>query len=184
MATHKKRRTAAQKRATAKMLAANRARRRRSTVHHVKRAARRYRRNPSPRMGALMPLLTESLQGALGAVVVNAAFSFLPLPATLKTGTVSNVTKGALAVGLGMLMPRNRMIAHMVKGSLTLTMYDAVKGVVGTAIPGMAGLGYYPGGAVMRAPAIGASPAPALSEYVNSGAMAGLEAVDEYVYNY
>jgi len=196
------RRTAAQKRATAKLVAMNRARRaparrraranppstyaanpirrRRHTARTVRRAARRsYRRNPVARAGNLMQLLTHSLQGALGATLINTAYNFVPLPAMLKTGNLQYVSKGALAVLLGMFV-KNRMVAEMVKGSLTVTMHDAIKDIAGTMIPGMP-LGYYSGGqTVGYQPGVRAAPSPsALSEYINRPGMAGMAEMHE-----
>lgn len=196
-------RTAAQKRATAKLVAMNRARRapaRRARARHhspavyapnpirrrrhatrtVRSAARRrYRRNPVPRTGNLMHLLTSSAQGAMGAIVINTAFNFVPLPAMLKTGSMQYVAKGALAVMLGMFV-RNRMVAEMVKGSLTVTMHDAIKDIAGTMIPGMP-LGYYSGGQTIGyQPGVRAAPSPsALSEYINRPGMAGMAEMHE-----
>lgn len=190
-------RTAAQKRATARLVAANRARgraparrrvkhrspavyaanpvhRRRRTARKVHHAARRhYKRNPAMRTGNLMQLLTHSFQGALGATLINTAYNFVPLPAMLKTGNLQYVSKGALAVLFGMFV-KNRMVAEMVKGSLTVTMHDAIKDIAGTMIPGMP-LGYYSGGQTMLPPGMRAAPAPsALSEYINRPGMAGM----------
>lgn len=197
----KRRRTAAQRRATAKMIAANRSRRRsnpvsalanprkrrtrrRNPVAANPRRTRRYRRNPIG--GNITNMLTASVQGAAGAMVVNAAYNFLPLPDMLKTGVMSSVTKGALAVGLGMfggkVLP-GRVAAEMAKGALTVTMYDALKGVVDGVV---SGLGYYTGGMTfpdVAALSVARTPAPQLSEYVNMPAFerAG---VSEYMSEY
>lgn len=193
-------RTAAQKRATAKLVAMNRAKRkprtnpRRKGVvrtasyasnpgHRSRRVTRRvsrrsYRRNPAGRRGNLMGLLLSSFQGAAGAMVVNTAFNYLPLPAMLTAGPMKHVAKGALAVGLGMLV-KNRMVAEMVKGSLTVTMHDALKENLASLIPG-ANLGYYAGGAQAGfTPRFNAQPAPALSEYVNSPGMSGMGSMSD-----
>lgn len=184
--TRRSRRTAAQRRATAKMLAArwgtrraSPVRRRRRRTMSVARVRRHYRRNPSPRIGNVMGLLTNAATGAAGAIAVNAVYGMLPLPATLKTGNMAHVTKAAIAIGLG-AMVRNRMVSEMVKGSLTVTAYDVIKGLVGNAIPGLQGMGYYPGGAILPAPMQTALPAPTVSEYVNSG----MEGIDEYLSTY
>jgi hypothetical protein len=139
-----------------------------------------YRRNPSVR-GNLSGLLMGSFQGALGAIGVDVIYNFIPLPATMKTGNMQYIAKGVVAIGLGMLI-RNRMVSKMVEGSLTVTMYNAVKNLAGGMIPGLSGLGYYPGGAMVASAVPSTRPAPALSEYVNMPGMHGLNSVDEYVH--
>jgi hypothetical protein len=120
-----------------------------------------------------MPMLTDSAIGAVGAVGVTSLFSFLPLPMTMKSGMTGHLAKGATAVLFGMIgskiLPRG-MAGKMAQGSLTVTMYDALKENLGGMVPGLAGIGYFPGGMVAtRVPRMGAQPAPMLSEYVNSG---------------
>lgn len=150
-------------------------RHRRARRARVSRRVRRYVQRVSTSRG-LMPLLMDSAQGAVGAVTVNAAFNFLPLPATMKSGMVGTLAKAGVAIGLGMLAPRNRMVANMVKGSLTVTLYDALKGM---GIPGLAGLGYY-----QPAMAMPTVQRPALAEYVNGpGSFAAVADVSEYVGN-
>jgi hypothetical protein len=196
----RKHRTAAQKRATAKLVALNRAKRRtpkrrvarrapvaayaanpaprkrarRRSVSSVRARVRKYRRNPSGRSMSVMPLLKDSAMGAVGAVAVTALYSFMPVPATFATGNMAHVAKAAFAVLIGTLgrkvLPAG-MASKMAAGSLTVTMYEALKDNIGASVPGMHGIGYYPGGRVMsNYPASNAAPAPAaLSEYINRG---------------
>lgn len=196
----RKHRTAAQKRATAKLVALNRAKRRpakrrvarrahavtyaanpaprrhrrRHAVSGVHHRIRKYRRNPSGRSMAVMPLLKDSAMGAVGAVAVTALYSFMPVPATFATGNMAHVAKAAFAVLIGTLGRKvlpGGMASKMAAGSLTVTMYEMLKDNIGASIPGLHGLGYYPGGRVMSSyPAMQAAPAPAaLSEYINRG---------------
>lgn len=168
-----------------------RARRKRNTVsgYFPNPHRRSYRRNPSSSATTkVMPLLKDSAIGAVGAIAVDALFHFLPIPVTWKTGTMANVAKGSVAVALGLfghkLLPRG-MAGKLAQGSLTVTMYDAIKAPVSNMFPTL-GLGYYPGGmTTQHYPMMNAAPAPALSEYINSG-MAGMDslaAVDEYMGN-
>lgn len=144
MSTRRKTRSPAQKAATKRMLAANRARRapayksnpaprkRRTTARHVahsvRRATRRYRRNPigSDMSAMFMP----AMQGAAGALTVNTLLNYLPLPLTLTTGTTRFLTQGVAAVLLGTfggkIMPR-QMAQRMAVGSLTVSMHSAAK---------------------------------------------------------
>lgn len=177
-ATH---RTAAQKAATKRMVAANRARRsghKRSVVHHyapnpaparrrrarhslagVARTVRRYKRNPISSGGSgIKHMMVTSLQGAAGGLVVNTAMNWLPLPAAMKVGKMRFVAQGAVAVLLGVagrkVLPR-RVAENMAVGSLTITMHDALKEIVGSIVPGMrlGEVGYYSPGYPVDAPA-------------------------------
>lgn len=150
------------------------------TVHH-----RRYKRNPAGRMSGLVPMLKDSAIGAVGAVAIEALFGFLPIPMSWKMGRMMMVAKGATAVAVGMfgnkLLPSG-MAGKMAVGSLTVTMHDALKPFVAHVMPSL-NMGYYPGGMLMEnVPGSTAQPAPALSEYLNSG-MHGMDAVDEYMGN-
>jgi len=153
---HKRRRSAAQKAATRKMLAARfgkrtaaRAhvnpikRRRRHHVHHahaMHHRRRRYRLNP--RGGGVVGMLTSTLvpaaMGAVGGLGVNILIGFLPLPAMLKTGMMRTVTTILGAVGLGAVvsMVSSRRTGELVAaGAVTVTLYDALKGIVVRTFP-------------------------------------------------
>lgn len=195
----KRRRSAAQKAATARMLAARRAkyshnpspRKRRhsrrkmhhnpSARHHVKRAyhrirhhARRYRRNPSPRLGGLGNMLMPAVYGAGGALAIDLVTGYLPLPLAIKVSPARHLIKGLLAVGMGMVF-RGRIGSEMAKGGLTVALHDAAREAVQTFAPSvqlgaeptvqdLAGIGYY-------SPA--ATGEPALGFYQDQG-MAGM----------
>lgn len=178
-------RSPAQKAATRRMLAANRTRkapatrrRRRnpvsalSTVHT--RRARRRARNPIA-MGGIMSSLTDAAIGAGGALAVDMAFNFLPLPATLKTGMAGTAAKAATAIAIGTLGRKvlGRTAGKMAAGALTVIAYDALKAYV-PGVATVAGLGYMSPGL----PA-GYLPQQGVGEYVQSRNMAG---VAEYIY--
>lgn len=117
-------------------------RRRRSTLRAV---SRRARRNPIGMTG-IMGSLMSAFTGAAGAVGVNAVYNLLPLPATMKTGMTGSATKMALAVGLGMIAKPmvGRAAGKMVEGSLTVTAFEVVQGLLPVNMGGssVAGLGY------------------------------------------
>ncbi len=208
-------RSAAQKRATARMLAANRARRggaKRRTVKarrsHAVYAAnpaprrRKYKRNPiaaranprrrrhykrNPASLGIMPLLTEATIGAAGALAVNTAVNWLPLPDALNTGLAKQAVKGAAAVALGlfggMVLPR-ATARKMAAGSLTVTVHEILQSTLSGMLPS-AKLGFYPGGApapdmsrlMLANPArqsMGTNTMAGMSEYIRKTEMQGM----------
>jgi hypothetical protein len=180
-------RSPAQKAATRRMLAANRRtrhaapKRRRnpiaaSAVHRVTRRTRRARsRNPIGMTG-IMSGITDAAIGAGGALAVDMAFNYLPLPANMKTGMVGVAAKAATAIALGTVGRKvlGRTAGKMAAGALTVIAYDALKGFVPGAASPVAGLGYFNPGL----PA-GYLPQQGMGEYINSSNMAG---VSEYIY--
>jgi len=127
-------------------------RRRNSTAMRVTRSStrRRARRNPIGMTG-VMGDLVGAVQGAGGALAVNAAMNILPLPASLKTGWGATASKIGLAVALGMLGRKvlGRSAGKMAEGAMTVAAYEAISGMVPTTFggsapaAGVAGLGYY-----------------------------------------
>lgn len=148
--------------------------RRRSRVARARNRMRSYRRNPIANTSrGIVPMLKDSALGAVGAVAVTSIHSFIPMPDAFKTGNMMYVSKAVLAVAFSILAGKvmSKSTANkMASGSLTVTMYEALKDNVGGMIPGLNGLGYYPGGRVVsNYPRMNGRPAPALSEYVNQG---------------
>lgn len=128
-------------------------------VHHK----RRTRRNPARRSvggvssASIMSALKSAGLGAGGAIAVDALFGFAQsyLPASLATDKDASgatqygyyVAKGALAFGAGMLAKKAigaAKAAHMVQGSLTVTLHDLAKNFLTTNVPSVT-LGKYPG---------------------------------------
>lgn len=183
----KKRHTAKRHHARAAVYAANPAPRRhkprsyaRNPIHHVRRHRKHYRRNPIGSVGGIGNLLMQSFQGAAGGVLVNTAFNYIPLPASLSTGNLRYIAKGALAILLGVagrkVMPA-KLATNMAVGSLTITMHEAITGFAATMLPSvkLGGIGYYTGGYPASAiPMSRSAPAPqtrGMAEYVRSGGM-------------
>jgi len=163
-------------------------RRRRSVVSRVRHAAKRrtYRRNPSsPSRVNIMGMLKGGFTGGLGAVAVNTAFNFLPLPAMMKTGNIAYVSKAALAIALGMfgrkLLPGSTA-ARMAEGSLAVTFHDAIVALAVPILPALrlGEVGYVGGGYAMDYMPNTSQAAPQLSEYINSG-MGEYQNMGEYV---
>ena len=143
MLVNPKRRT---KRKTAK---ANPKRRRKTTRRRsTKRAAprrrvtrRRARRNPkfslrSIQRDAIMPAAI----GGVGALGLDLAFAFLPIPANFKTGIIGSVAKLAGAVVLGNVVGNlagKKTGEAFTLGAVTIQAYGLVKNLVQNAAPGL-----------------------------------------------
>lgn len=189
----RKRRTAAQKRATAKLVASNRKRRsapkrrRRSVAasagaavrtvrrryHSVARSVRRRARSRTTRatMGGIMGTVKHGLIGGAGAVAVDVIASKIPLPASLQSGIGGAAAKVGIAIATGMLLGKviNKSTAHeMAAGSITVTSYQLIRGLVGgfvglngiTDINGMGGVGFY-------SPALTVDGADSMGQYMS-----------------
>jgi len=146
---------------------------------------RRRRSNPIGGMfGGITGQLMTALKGAGGAIVVNAAYNYIPLPAMLRAGRMQYVAKGALAILLGTFGRRflGSMASDMARGALTvITTQAAVDLLSNTGLrlgdmggESYSGVGYYSPGQVVEG----------LGEYVgesyNPGDMESQE-VAEYV---
>ena len=149
-----------------------RARRRRSPKRrHVSRARRsnpirihrkraRRRRNPLSLRGmggGLVGQLMSALKGAGGAIANDALYTYLPLPAMLKAGPMSLVTRALGAFGVGYLVSMvagRNLGARMTEGALTVLTYQAVKPMVAGVLPlagdEIEGLGYYSPGMILQ----------------------------------
>lgn len=157
-----------------------------SRVRHIAKR-RTYRRNPSsPSRVNIMGMLKGGFTGGMGAVAVNTAFNFLPLPAMMKTGNIAYVSKAALAIALGMfgrkLLPGSTA-ARMAEGSLAVTFHDAIVAIAGPMLPSLrlGEVGYVGGGYAMDYMPNTSQAAPQLSEYINSPGMGEYQNMGEYV---
>lgn len=197
----RKTRTAAQRRATAKLVALNRARRRAKnpaprrrtraksggsksiTIRQSNPVRRiRRRRNPTNPVGGAMGLINSALLGTAGATLVNVTTNFLPLPPMLSTGYAKYLTRGALAIVMGLfgrrLMGRNAL--KMAEGALTVALTDAVQ----LAGAGMKmNLGYYAPAEQYVTPAPMLS-APGMGEYMSGMGDIEEQGVGEYMSGY
>lgn len=174
MAARKKPRSAAQKAATRKMLAANRARRkpvrarrtakrrtlttyasnpikrrkrRASTLSAV--SVRRRRRSNPIKSDLIKSVLMPSITAAGGALMLDVAWGYLPIPANLKTGPLQHLAKGvgALAIGyLGSKVVKKQTAEALAVGALTVVFHGAAKDLIAKMMPslrlGMVNAGY------------------------------------------
>ena len=132
-----------------------RRRRRRTTV-------RRRRRNPARRATritarSIQKNLTVAAQGAAGAIGLDIALAYIPLPAQLSGPFATPVVKGLAAVGLGavagMVGMRADTATRMTEGALTVQLHSIGKNMLGQFMPNIAlseyldtGVGYYGSG--------------------------------------
>lgn len=178
----KKRRSAAQRAATKKMIAANRRKRRgnpvtvrrrkkrvtkrrtpvsrrRAPQRRKRRAVSRRRGNPALNMRSIQNQLMEAGTGAVGALGLDVIQGYLPIPANLKTGLVGTGVKALLAIGMGVVASKVKIVRgatanKMVNGALTVVLHDELKKQVSNFAPGIQmgeyigddGMGYYGSG--------------------------------------
>ena len=200
-------RTAKQRAATRKLVALNRRKRRRPTARRpVKRRRttarrtnpirckrrsparrlistvrkRRYKRNPSPR-GMVNSTLIPAAVAGLGAVSLDVLWGFAPLPATLKTGPLRHLVKGAGAIALGWaagMVVNKRTAGQLATGALTVVMYSAIRELTAKFLPSVP-LGYYSAGASAGTMS---EYTPGVGEYTqNMGAYIGGEGTSPYL---
>ncbi len=128
-----------------------RRRRRRGTSVAVRR--RRIRHNPL-RLGGggiFGQLMMPAATAAVGALALDVAFGYLPLPANLRTGPLQLVTKTVGAIGLTFIASKvvSKSTAQaMGVGALTVVFHDVMKSFIVKTMPTlkMDGLGYYSAG--------------------------------------
>jgi hypothetical protein len=127
-------------------------------------STKRRRRNPINLKGVakkidMKNIIQDSLKPAViaagGALSLDLLMGFLPIPQKLKTGPMRHVIKGAGAIGLGLIagmIVKPQTAKILATGALTVTMYDAARGMMQKAAPkfaaragwgSMSGVGYY-----------------------------------------
>lgn len=110
------------------------AKRRRTTLARARSRApvRRRRRNPIKMdMASIMKnTIMPSATAAGGAIAVDLALGYLPLPAMMKTGPVRHLVKGVAAISMGLLAAnfvKPRTAELFATGAMTVALYDAAK---------------------------------------------------------
>lgn len=121
-------------------------------------SVRRRRRNPARRITArtIQKQLMVATQGALGAIGLDVALAYIPLPANLSGPFITPVIKGLGAVALGavagMAGVRADTANRMTEGALTVQLHTIGKTMLGQFLPNVAlseyigGMGYYGSG--------------------------------------
>lgn len=147
-----KRRKSARKKSVSK--------RRKSSGSSRRRASRRksltFRSNPIRVRGMMSRVVDQQLmpaaKQAAGALAVDVVFGYIGsyLPAQLSTGALRHMTKAAGAIVLSAVAAnfvKSSTANEMAKGALTVTIHDAAKELLASAVPGVP-LGFYTSGVV------------------------------------
>lgn len=149
----KSRKARSRRRRSAPLFATNpRRRKRRSRRANPRRrrmsAIGRRRRNPiNLRVSRtdVTKAIGAAIATAAGALVLDVAYGYLPLPPSLKTGNIQWVMKGAAAIGAGVLARNvvSRRTADMITlGALTVIAYGLGRSLIQKNFPAVP-LGYY-----------------------------------------
>lgn len=143
--THRRRRrSGGKRRAAAGYVVGSRPIRRRKLNPRRRHRARRH--NPGFSVRGIVNQLIPAAIGGAGAVGLNVALAFLPVPETLKTGPLAIATKIGGAIGLGWLagMAIGRENGRLVTlGALTVVAYDVIRQFAAQAMPTLPGLADY-----------------------------------------
>ena len=135
-------------------------RRRRNPVRARRKVTRRRRRNPIggvPSMRNITGKVKTAATGAAGALALDIALAYIPLPAAVQSGIIGKITKGLGAIALGVVAHKVGVKAadanRMAEGALTVQLHGIGKELVGQFAPGVAmsaylddGLGFYGSG--------------------------------------
>ena len=118
---------------------------RRYKLNPRRRASRRRRSNPRFSLNSITSQLAPAAYGAGGAIALDVALGYIPLPPMLKTGYAKHAVKIVGALGIGMLagkfLPGNAKAIG--SGALTVAMYGLLKDVLVKFAPQVKGLGDY-----------------------------------------
>lgn len=169
------------KRVTAKKRPATRRKRvvRRASPAKAKRVARRkYRRNPSGRLGAqIKSMVMGGALGGAGAVATDVLFDKLPLPMSMKMGMQGNAVKGAISVALGVVAHKSKMVKPEMAnaigtGGLAVQMHSTLSGMLPASIapsPTVQGLGNFYAESIEQLPEYPAMGEVFSGDYVSMG---------------
>jgi hypothetical protein len=123
------------------------------------RRFRRYRRNPSFRSltRGIVPQVVAAAQGAGGAILTEAAFTYVPLPAMLKTGPLAIVSRALMAFGVSFasqFVAGPRIAGKFLEGALAVQAYSVMRPMLAGVLPlaghEIEGLGYYSPGMILQ----------------------------------
>jgi hypothetical protein len=149
---------------------------------HMNPRHRRRHHNPRLSIAGITSQVVNGAFGAAGALAVDVALGYIPLPAMLKTGYGKHATRIAGALGVGFLaskVAKGRAQA-IGSGAMAIAVYGLLKDVVVQFAPNIKGLGDYE--EVVVNPGVGeyfdnASPLSAYLE--DQGVGAYMNGVDE-----
>lgn len=112
------------------VVGAKRIRRRKLNPRRMR--SRRRHSNPRFNLSGITSQLVPAMYGAGGALVLDVALGYIPLPAMLKTGYARHATRIVGALGIGWLAGKflRGKAAAVGQGALTVAMYGLMKDVV------------------------------------------------------
>lgn len=103
---------------------------------------KRYRRNPTKKLGGMVNTIKKGAVGAGGAIAADLMLSKLPLPAQMQSGMGKTAAKLLAGVGVGFIagkLGQRALGNELAQGAVTIAMHDAIKGMVGPSI-GLSGV--------------------------------------------
>lgn len=117
-----------------------------------RRATRRISRNPMTTRNIINDMLMPAVTGAVGAIANDALFTYLPLPAQLKTnGFARYASKGVSAIAMTWLasfVVQRKTAVQLGVGALTCLTAEIARNMLQQAVPALApvameGMGLY-----------------------------------------
>jgi hypothetical protein len=147
--SRRRRSSAGRRRAIGYTVGTAKIRRRKMNPRRRRRGRSRRRRNPislrSFGPGNLMSQVSGALPGAVGALGLDVALGFLPIPVTWKAGIPGYLTKIVGAIALGMAASKvagSATGAKVTTGALTVMFHGILRELLATSMPGIP-LGMY-----------------------------------------
>lgn len=175
------------RRRTSKFVAAARKGGRRTKSYRAKRSQNLKQLISNPG-GFIRSTVVPSAVGAVGALALDAAYAYLPIPANIKNGALAPVVKigtvGLLGAAAAHFAPQKslKMVHTAVTAAIIITAYSWLKSRVQAAVPQLRlgalqddGMGYVQAGLYM--PSIDSGVGQYVSEYV-SGDPLGMRGVE------
>lgn len=109
------------------------------------------RRNPIAARGIVDKMIMPAAIAASGAIALDVAWAYLPIPANLKTGYVKHLSKGVGAVAMGWLaskVVKKKTADELAAGAMTVVIYNAAREMIASVAPQvqMDGMGEYVSG--------------------------------------
>lgn len=161
-ASSKARKVRVRRRRRAAPVAVRRRKRNPSARRHRRvRARRHYRRNPiGLNLRGVQGQVMDAAVGAGGALALDIALGYLPIPENLRTGAAAPLIKGIVAIALGMVASKvikSSTATKMTQGALTVMLHGIFRETAGRYMPtvqmgdwndgfGIESLGYYGSG--------------------------------------
>lgn len=115
-------------------------RRRRSAPRRATTARRRYRRNPV-KLSLVNSMVKPAAIGAAGAIGLDLAYAYLPIPEGIKAGPFKYVAKGGAAIAMAMIAEKimsKSTARELGRGALTVVFHEAARDALASHAPGLA----------------------------------------------